>query len=42
MVIGDLHDSVIYYKDQNALSCFYCQANLKNCFFVSRREEKSE
>ena len=40
--IGDMHDGVIYYEDQTALSCFYWQANLNNCFFFSRREEKSE
>ena len=37
-----MHDGIIYYEDQTALSCIYCQANFKNCFFVSRREEKSE
>ena len=41
-VIGDLYDGVIFYEDQTALSCFYCQENFNNCFFVPRREEKSE
>ena len=40
--IGDMHDGVIYYEDQTALSCFYCQANFNDCFFVPRRGEKSE
>ena len=39
---SDMHDGVIYYEDQTALSCFYCQANFNNCFLVPRREEKSE
>ena len=30
MILGDLHDGVIYYEDQSALSCFYCQANISN------------
>ena len=40
--ISDMHDGFIYYKDHIALSWFYCQANFNNCFFVPRREEKSE
>ena len=43
--IRRLHDGVIYYQDQNALSCFYYQANLSNCFsvpsWVGKPEQKS-
>ena len=40
--IGDTHEAVIYYKDHTVLSCFYCQANVINCSFEPRREEKCE